>query len=164
VIRMGLGAHRARAERGRSRWLPAAAAILALVAACQPSAPPGFTGSPPADGGSGQPGASVGAPDGSGLVAGKPTVTTDGGKVTVAGIGSGRTEEFELVAGSAEMTVSVCAANGVIPFVTLYDANDNKLGIIVEPTYTLANLAGGSYTLDVATNPACVWTIEVSPS
>jgi hypothetical protein len=164
VIGLGIGTHRGRSQGIRASSLPAAAAILALVAACQPSAPPGFTGSPPADGGSGQPGSSVAAPDGSGLVGGKPTVTTDGGKVTVAGIGSGRTEEFELTAGSAEMTVSVCAANGVIPFVTLYDANDNKLGIIVEPTYTLTNLAGGSYTLDVATNPACVWTIEVSPS
>jgi hypothetical protein len=159
VIALGLGTHRGRL----APLLPAAAAILALVAACQPSAPPGFTGSLPADGGSVQPGSSVAAPDGSGLVAGKPTVTTDGGKITVAGLGSGRTEEFELAAGSAQMAVSPCA-NGVIPFVTLYDANDNKLGIIVEPSYTLTNLAGGSYTLDVATNPACVWTIEVSPS
>ena len=31
------------------------------------------------------------------------------------------------------MTVSACASNQVIPFVTLYDGDDNKLGIIVEP-------------------------------
>ena len=33
---------------------------------------------------------------------------------------------------------------------TLYDGKDNKLGLIVDPTSTLKNLAGGSYYLDVA--------------
>jgi hypothetical protein len=150
--------------RGSARWLPAAGLVLAVAAACQPSAPPGFTGSvPPDSGGSAAPGASVAPPDGSGLVAGKPVVTTDGGKVTVAGLGSGHSPDFDLPAGSAQMTVTPCTSNQVIPFVTLYDAKDNKLGIIVEPTYTLTNLAGGSYYLDVATNPGCVWTILVSP-
>ena len=148
-----------------SRLLAAAGLVVVLVAglvACQPSAPPGFSGSLPA--GSGVPGASLAAPDGSALVPGKPVVTTDGGKVTVAGISGGKSPEFELPAGSAQMTVSVCASNQVIPFVTLYDAKQNKLGIIVEPNYTLANLAGGSYYLDVATNPTCVWQIQISPS
>ncbi len=161
---MSVGNHRLRAGHGCVRWLAASGLLLAIAAACQPSAPPGFTGSVPPDGrASGAPGPSVAAPDGSGLVAGEPTVTTDAGKVSVAGLGSGRTPDFDLPAGSAEMTVSVCASNQVIPFVTLYDANDNKLGIIVEPTYTLTNLAGGTYALDVATNPACVWTIAISP-
>jgi hypothetical protein len=156
--------HRLRAGRGSARWLPAAGLMLAVAAACQPSAPPGFTGSVPPDGGAtGAPGSSVAAPDGSGLVAGKPTVTTDGGKVSVAGLGSGRTAEFELPGGSAEMVVTPCTSNQVIPFVTLYDANDNKIGLIVDPTYTLTNLAGGSYSLDVSTNPGCVWTIAISP-
>ena len=61
------------------------------------------------------------------------------------------------------MTVSVCTANQVIPFVTLYDGKDTKLAIVVEPTYTLQNLVGGSYYVDVSSNPACVWTITVTP-
>jgi len=52
----------------------------------------------------------------------------------------------------------------VIPFVTLYDVKGTKLGIIVEPTYTLANLAGGSYYLDVSSNPSCAWTIQIAPA
>ncbi len=134
--------------------------VLATVVACEPSTPAGFTASAPPAGGT-----ASGAPAASGpvLVAGKPTVTTDGGKVTVAGLGAGKTPDFDLPAGSAEMTVTPCAANQVIPFVTLYDAKDNKLGIIVEPTYKLTNLAGGSYYLDVAANPACVWSILISP-
>ena len=60
------------------------------------------------------------------------------------------------------MTVSTCASNQVIPFVTLYDGDDNKLGIIVEPIYADARTwTGGAYYLDVATNPDCVWTIEL---
>jgi hypothetical protein len=58
----------------------------------------------------------------------------------------------------------VCASNQVIPFVTLYDVKGTKLGIIVEPTYTLANLAGGSYYLDVSSNPTCAWTIQIAPA
>ena len=85
--------------------------------------------------------------------AGKPVVTTDGGMVTVVGLGAGKSPDFELPAGSAQMTVTPCASNQVIPFVTLYDGNDTKLGIVVEPTYTLTNLTGGTYYLDVAANP-----------
>jgi hypothetical protein len=144
------------------RWLAAVGLALAVVAACQPSAPPGFTGSQqPA--GSGAPGASLGAPDGAGLVPGKPVVTTDGGVVTVVGISGGKSPDFDLPAGSSEMVVTPCASNQVIPFVTLYDAKDNKLSIVVEPTATLANLIGGAYYLDVATNPTCSWKIVISP-
>jgi hypothetical protein len=156
VIGMGLGTRGSRAGLSSARVSLAAGLVLALVVACQPSAPPGFTGSVPPDGGaSGAAGPS--------LVAGKPTVTLDGAKVMVAGLGSGKSADFDLPAGSAQMTVSVCASNQVIPFVTLYDAKDNKLGIIVEPSYQLTNLVGGSYYLDVVTNPSCVWTIQISP-
>jgi hypothetical protein len=156
VIDMGIGFHGLRAGLGDARSPLAAGLVLALVAACQPSAPPGFTGSvPPDSGASGAAGPS--------LVAGKPTVTLDGAKVTVAGLGTGKSGDFDLPAGSAQMTVSVCKSNQVIPFVTLYDAKDNKLGIIVEPTYKLTNLAGGSYYLDVGTNPSCLWTIQIVP-
>jgi hypothetical protein len=143
------------------RGLIAAGVVLAVVAACQPSAPPGFTGSQPA--GSGAAGASLAPPDSAGLVPGKSVVTTDGGVVTVVGISGGRSPDFDLPAGSAEMVVTPCASNQVIPFVTLYDAKDNKLSIVVEPTATLANLTGGAYYLDVATNPTCSWKIVISP-
>jgi len=144
-------------------WL-SAALVVAVLAGCQPSAPPGFTGSPPPEPGpSGAPVASGGGPVGSGVVAGKPVVTLDGSKVTVLGLGNGQSPPFDLPAGSAQMTVSVCASNQVIPFVTLYDAAQNKLGIVVEPTYTLKGLVGGSYYLDVATNPTCSWQIVISP-
>ena len=159
---MSVGVHRVRVGLGDAPWLAAACLlVLALVAACQPSVPAGFTGSPPA--GSGVPGASIAAPDGSALVPGKPVVTTDGGKVTAVGVGNGKTPVFDLPAGSAQMVVTPCASNGVIPFVTLYDAGDNKLAIVVEPDYKLTNLTGGSYYLDVAANPACVWQIQISP-
>jgi hypothetical protein len=138
-----------------------AALVLALVAACQPSAPPGFTGTQPAA--SVPPGASIAVPGGSALVAGQPVVTTDGGKVTVVGLSGGKSPDFDLPAGSAQMVVTPCASNGVIPFVTLYDSTDTKLSIVVEPTYTLQNLTGGSYYLDVASNPSCTWQIEISP-
>jgi hypothetical protein len=134
VIGMSVGHHRLGAGRRSVPWL--AAGLLLAVVACEPSAPPGFTGSVPPDGGaSGAPGPSVAAPDASGLVAGQPTVTTDGGKVSVAGLGSGKTPAFDLPAGAAGMVVTPCS-NGVNPFVTLYDAKDNKLGLIVDPTYT----------------------------
>lgn len=134
--------------------------LLTTVLACQPSAPPGFTESAPPGGGTGS-----GAPAASGPVpvAGKPALTMDGAKATIVGIGNGRSPAFDLPAGKAQMTVSVCTANQVIPFVTLYDDKDNKLAIVVEPTYTLQNLVGGSYSVDVSSNPACVWTITVTP-
>lgn len=58
----------------------------------------------------------------------------------------------------------MCESNQVIPFVTLYDAADNKLGIIVEPVYKIKNLAGGMYHVEVTANPGCLWTIEVTPA
>jgi len=148
------------------RRLGAAGLLLALVPAliaCQPSASPGFTGTQP-PGGSAAAGGSLAPPDGAGMVPGKPVVTTDGGVVTVAGVSGGKSPNFDLPAGSAEMVVTPCASNQVIPFVTLYDVKGTKLGIIVEPTYTLANLAGGSYYLDVSSNPSCAWTIQIAPA
>jgi hypothetical protein len=134
---------------------------LTLVAACEPTAPPGFTATP-APSASG-PAATGSAPSGPSPIAGKPSVTVNGTTVQIVGLGNGRSPEFELPAGSGQMTVSVCASNQVIPFVTLYDGDDNKLGIIVEPTYTLTALAGGLYYVDVSSNPDCVWTIEIVP-
>ena len=105
---------------------------------------------PPDAGASGGAGASVAAPDASGLVAGKPAVTTDGGKVMVAGLGAGKSRDFDLPAGSATMVISPCVGGVVSPFVSLYDGKDNKVALTVDPTTTLKNLAGGSYYVDVA--------------
>jgi hypothetical protein len=161
---MSFAVHRRAVSLRRARWLTAASLVLVLLAACEPSAPAGFTGSvSPGGGGSVAPGSSVAPPDGSGLVAGKPTVTTDGGKVTVAGLGAGKSATFDLPAGSAEMTVTPCSSNQVNPFVTLYDAKGTMVGLIVDPTFKLANLAGGSYYVDVSANPACVWSILIVP-
>ncbi len=150
--------------RGRlrnRRVLVAAVLVLTTIAACQPGAPPGFTATPPSSAG---PGASGSEPQSSARIAGSPTVTVNGTTVQIVGFGRGVSPEFELPAGRAGMTVAVCESNQVIPFVTLYDADDNKLGIIVEPVYEIKNLAGGMYYVDVATNPDCVWTIEVTPA
>ena len=59
--------------------------------------------------------------------------------------------------------MSTCPSNQVIPFVTLYDGDDNKLGLIVEPVYQMRDLEGGQYYLAVAANPDCVWTITLTP-
>lgn len=155
----------ARARRA-ARRLAACLAAAAVIAACEPAAPPGFSGTvppsiPPAATGSGATGPT--APPG-GPVAGEPLVTIEGGTVSIAGLGNGVSPPFELPAGEATMTTSVCASNQVAPFVTLYDADDNKLGLIVEPVYRMRNLAGGTYYVDVATNPACSWSIEIQPA
>lgn len=144
----------------RASGLLIAFALIALVA-CEPTAPPGFTATP-APGSSG-PATTASAATGPSPVAGKPSVTVSGTTVQIVGLGNGRSPEFDLPAGAASMTVSVCPSNQVIPFVTLYDGNDNKLGIIVEPTYALKALAGGAYYVDVASNPECVWTIAITP-
>lgn len=164
MIRMHIGVHRRPAGRGGARWLPAAGLLLAVAAACQPSAPPGFNGTQPPDAGaSGGAGASAAAPDGSGLVEGKSTVTTDGGKVMVVGLGAGKSDDFDLPAGSVTMAITPCVGGVVSPFVTLYDGKDNKVGLTVDPTTTLKNLAGGSYYVDVSANPKCVWSVAFSP-
>jgi len=150
---------------GEARRLAAAVMAIVLVialAACEPSAPPGSsaTPSPPA----GPAGSASAAPQGSAPVAGSPTLTVDGTTVRIVGRGNGVSPDFDLAAGSAAMTVSVCASNQVIPFVTLLDAAGTKLAIIVEPEYQIRNLVGGRYRVEVASNPDCVWTIEVTPA
>lgn len=128
-------------------------ALALLAVACAPTTPP--------------PGAGTAAPAGSasaGPAAGTSTVTVADGVVQIVGAGNGTTDEFELAAGSAEMNVSTCPSNQVIPFVTLYDADDTKLGLIVEATFQVRNLAGGNYYLAVAANPDCVWTITLTPN
>ena len=135
--------------------MAALAAILglALVVGCEPTTPPPGAGTPPPS-----------AATSSGPAAGTSTVTVSGGVVQIVGAGGGTTAEFELAAGSAEMNVSTCPSNQVIPFVTIYDAKDNKLGIIVDAVYQVKNLTGGGYYLEVAANPDCVWTITLTPN
>ena len=156
-------------ERRRTRRPAAAlrAIALALVvpavsAACEPTAPPGAATPSPTVASSGTAPSQAG-PSGPAPVAGKPTLTIEGATVTIVGIGQGVSPEFQLPAGGGQLTVSVCASNQVIPFVTLYDATDTKLAIVVEPEYDLKGLVGGSYYVDVATNPSCIWTIRIVP-
>jgi hypothetical protein len=148
-----------------ARRLVTCLAAAAVIAACEPSAPPGFSGTPPPS----VPAAATGSaatgptpPDGP--LAGEPVVTVDGRVVSIAGLGSGVSPLFALPAGEATMTVSVCSSTQVAPFVTVYDADDNKLGLVVEPVYQMRNLAGGEYYVDVSTNPACAWAIEIQPA
>lgn len=125
--------------------------LVALAVACEPTTPPPGAGSAP-------PSVAVSGPP-----AGTSTITVSGTTVQIIGTGNGTTAEFALPAGEAQMTVSICASNGVIPFVTLYDAKDNKLGLIVDAEYTMRALLGGGYYLAVAANPDCVWTITLVP-
>ena len=62
------------------------------------------------------------------------------------------------------MVITPCVGGVVSPFVTLYDGKDNKVGLTVDPTSTLKNLAGGSYYVDVSANPKCVWSVAISPT
>ena len=130
----------------------ALAVAAASFAACEPTAPPPGAGTapPPVV-------ESAGPPPGTSIV----TVTD--GVVQIVGAGNGNTDQFDLPAGNAEMSVSTCPSNQVIPFVTLYDGDDNKLGLIVEPIYQMRDLEGGPYYLAVAANPDCVWTITLTP-
>jgi hypothetical protein len=151
---MVLAPAKERDPRGSRRILRFGPLLLALlvIAGCEPTGPPPGAGTaPPSGGASGGP-----AP-------GTSTVTVDGTTVQIVGAGNATTDEFDLAAGNAEMTVSTCPSNQVIPFVTLYDSGDNRLGLIVDAVYQLRNLAGGQYYLAVATNPDCVWTITISP-
>jgi hypothetical protein len=131
-----------------------ALALLAAVSivACEPTTPP--------------PGAGTAAPsaaESAGPAPGTSTVTVSGGVVQIVGAGNGNTDPFDLPAGNAEMNVSTCPSNQVIPFVTLYDGDDNKLGLIVDAVYQMRDLEGGAYYLAVAANPDCVWTITLTP-
>jgi hypothetical protein len=140
--------------RGLRRIPGLVAAVLAFLVliACEPTAPP--------------PGAGTAAPSAggpSGPAVGTSTVTVTGTTVQIVGAGNGTTDEFDLPAGSAEMTVSTCPSNQVIPFVTLFDGDDTRLGLIVDAIYQVRNLAGGKYYLAVAANPDCVWTITLTP-
>jgi hypothetical protein len=131
----------------------ALAMAAASFVACEPTAPP--------------PGAGTAAPsaaESAGPEPGTSTVTVTGGVVEIVGAGNGNTDEFDLPAGNAEMNVSICPSNQVIPFVTLYDGDDNKLGLIVDAIYQVRKLEGGKYYLAVAANPDCVWTITLTPN
>jgi hypothetical protein len=132
------------------------ALALALTAggfvACEPTAPPPGAGTAPPSAGE-----SVGPAPGT------STVTVADGVVQIVGAGNGNTDQFDLAAGNAVMNVSTCPSNQVIPFVTLYDGDDNKLGLIVDAVYQMRDLEGGKYYLAVAANPDCVWTITLTP-
>jgi len=131
--------------------LALALAVLAVVA-CEPTSPPPGAGTAPPS-----------AAESAGPSPGTSTVTVTNGVVEILGAGNGNTDEFELPAGNAEMNVSTCASNQVIPFVTLYDGDDNKLGLIVDAVYQMRGLEGGRYYLAVAANPDCAWTISLTP-
>ena len=152
---MVLAPAKERDPRG-SRRIPGFGPLLLaflVIAGCEPTGPPPGAGTaPPSAGGSGGP------------ASGTSTVTVSGTTVQIVGAGNGTTDEFELPAGNAEMTVSTCPSNQVIPFVTLFDANDTRLGLIVDAIYQVRNLAGGKYYLAVAANPDCVWTITLTPT
>lgn len=143
-----------RDSRGSRRVLGVVAVVLALIvtAGCEPTGPPPGAGTAPPSGGAA-----------SGPATGTSTVTVSGTTVQIVGAGNGTTDAFDLAAGNAEMTVSTCPSNQVIPFVTLYDADDTRLGLIVDATYQLRDLVGGKYYLAVAANPDCVWTITLTP-
>ena len=50
--------------------------------------------------------------------------------VQIVGIGNGVSPEFELPAGDGDDDrVASAASNQVMPFVTLFDGDDNKLGV-----------------------------------
>jgi hypothetical protein len=127
---------------------------IALTGACEPTAPPPGAGTPPPSSASSSAGPSPGT----------AIVTTTGTTVEIVGAGNVATEPFDLPAGGAEMRVSTCESNQVIPFVTLFDGDDNKLGLIVDAVYQVKNLEGGEYYLGVAANPDCVWTISLTPN
>jgi len=154
-------------ERRRRRHLRAFVAVVALgsavLAACEPTAPPpGIGGSataPPAASGS----ATVQTAPPS-VAAGPPTVTMEGDTAVIVGLGNGKSPTFTLPAGDATMTITPCESNDVIPFVSFFDGDDNRLGLIVEATYQARDLEGGEYYVDVAANPDCAWQIEVAPA
>lgn len=150
----------------RPRVFLASILAAAIVAACEPTGPPpGVATPPPSAPGSGGSAVSAApsAPAASGLVAGTPVVTMDGPTVNILGLGNGITPVFDLPPGTAQMTVDPCTTTTVIPFVTVFDADDNQLGLVVEPSYTMRNLEGGGYYLSISTNPNCTWAVEIVP-
>lgn len=132
------------------RPLLPAGMLLVVAVACAPTEPPG--------GASGSVSSAVPS-----AIAGSPVVSVSGSTVHVVGTGNATTPSFDLPAGSAQIKISPCSSNQVVPFVTLYDASGTSLGLIVDPTYAVKNLAGGRYTFGVVANPSCSWTIEVTP-
>jgi hypothetical protein len=128
--------------------------LVSVLAGCAPTEPP--------------PGANA-TPTPSGVssanpVVGTPVVTTSGGTVEIVGTGQTNTPDFELPAGTVHVTISTCASNGVIPFVTLFEKNGAMVGLIVDAAYDVKNLAGGTYHLGVVANPECTWTINLTPA
>ena len=90
-------------------------------------------------------------------------ISVEGTTVTIVGQGRSESDPFTLPAGSATMTITACQSNGVMPFITLLDANGQNLGLIVDPEKVLNNLAGGSYRVSAQANPDCVWQVVIAP-
>jgi len=127
---------------------------LAVVAGCGGTAP-APAGTPVASGAAG--------PSITGSLApGKATVSANGTTTHVEGLGNATSAKFDLPAGDVAMAVSTCSSNGVIPFVWVYDAGSNMVGIVTEQTYLLPHLKGGAYYLTVAANPDCGWAVEMA--
>jgi hypothetical protein len=122
-------------------------AVLTIVA-CQP-APQGGTNTP----------AATPRPTAPAM---SPGVRVDGSVVTIVGVGSSKSDMFELPAGSATMRITACQSNQVMPFITLFDGNNQSVGLIVDPEKVLNNLAGGSYYVLAQTNPNCVWQVTIT--
>jgi hypothetical protein len=127
--------------------------VMCVLTGCAPTEPPPGANATPAPSG-----VSSASP-----VVGSPIVTTSGGAVQIVGTGQTNTPDFELSAGTTHVTISTCASNGVIPFVTLFDKNGSMVGFIVDAAYDVPNLAGGTYHLGVVANPDCTWTINLTP-
>jgi hypothetical protein len=133
----------------RTLFVALAALMLFAVVACQP-APQGADGPP----------ATSTRPPAPAL---SPGVTVAGSTVTIVGVGSSESDTFELPAGTATMTITPCQSNRVMPFITLYDGNNQTVGLIVDPEKVLNNLAGGTYYVSAQTNPGCVWQVSITP-
>jgi hypothetical protein len=50
-----------------------------------------------------------------------------------------------------------------MPFITLFDGNNQTVGLIVDPEKVLNNLAGGTYTVSAQANPGCIWQVVIAP-
>lgn len=129
--------------------------LACVLAACAPTTPPPGANDTPLPSG----GVSSASP-----VSGPPVVTTNGTAIQIVGTGQANTPNFDLPAGTTHFTISTCASNGVIPFVTLFEKSGGMTSFIVDAAYDVKNLKAGSYYLGVVANPDCTWTINLAPS
>jgi hypothetical protein len=151
--------------RRRAGWPRRHRAVLLALAACEPSAPPGFNATPAATATGPPCSASASeAPRGSAPVAAQPAAHGRRHDGPIVGLGNGVSPDFDLPAGNANMTVSVCKSNQVILFVTFFRCRRDEARDHRRPRIRDQGFAGGKYRFEVASNPDCVWTIEVTPA